>query len=32
MAASCDWTVCDTFGTMSGLTVGVTTVPLERAT
>jgi len=32
MAACCDATECDTPGTVSGLTVGVTTVPLDRVT
>src|SRR5262249_37900906 len=32
MAACCAWTVCNTLGTMSGLTVGVTTAPLESVT
>src|SRR5215467_1764242 len=32
MAACWEATVCDTFGTMSGITAGVTTVPSDRVT
>ncbi len=32
MAARCAVTVCETFGTMSGITPGVTTVPSDRVT